>query len=585
MKKSLLFFIPERKRIFNNAIILNFIQFFLRGMPFGFLMLVLAELFSDNINSVRIIWYIAGMLLLFLLTLWVSILSYTRLEEISYNISCDLRLKLGEHLRKLSLGFFKKKDTGNITAPLLQDMKNYESVFSRFYPNVIASIVMPALIAVFLFYIDIRLSIVLMLFVLLSVPVLLLSRKVVAKRGEKVINLRTEASSLILEFFMGMKLLKAHNLKGDKFKRLDITLDNLRKESIKLEAFVAPMVIAFMAVLEIGFIASLLTGTSFLFAETISIPVFLLFLVIGNRMFDILQGMGVFVVMMRYMNVAAEKISGLMEEKPLSEASKNIKPKHFEIEFSNVDFSYTDKPVLKSISFIAKEKELTALVGPSGSGKTTITNLIARFWDVNSGDIQIGGINIKDINTEQLLLYIGIIFQDVYLFNDTVFNNIKTGKTDATYEEVIMAAKTARCDHFIEQMPQGYNTFVGEGGCRLSLGQRQRISIARAILKDAPVILLDEATASLDPENEKYIQEAISKLIQHKTIIVIAHRLSTIMHADQIIVIDEGLIREVGKHKDLINNKGLYYSLWKKQNESGGWTFKKSQTNVLNENN
>lgn len=573
MKKNQLLLAPDLRSMFRNAILLNILQFFLKGMPFGFLILVLAELFSENINTVKIVIYITIMFVLLLLNLWIAVLGYTKLAATSFYISGDLRLRLGEHLRKLSLGFFKNRDPGDITAPLLQDMKNYESIFSRFYPNIVASVIMPALIAIFLLYIDIRLTAILGAFVVLSIPVLLFGNKMIARLGERVVNLRTTASSMIIEYFMGMKILKAHNIKGDKFKRLDKTLNSLRKESIRLEAFVVPLVFSYMAVLEIGFIVTLLIGTSYLFDNTIQAPIFLLFLVIGNRLFDILQGLGVFIVMMRYMNVAANRISQVLEVKPLPNPDRDEKLVHFDIEFSDVSFSYSDKQVLKGISFTARGKTLTALVGPSGSGKTTITSLIARFWDVDSGEIRVGGKNIKDLKNERLLSYISIIFQDVFLFNDTVFNNIKIGKHNATYQEVIEAAKAAQCHNFIEKMPRGYDTVVGEGGSKLSGGERQRISIARAILKDAPIILLDEATASLDPENERYIQEAINKLIQSKTLIVIAHRLPTIMHADQIVVIDEGVIVEKGRHADLMSRGGLYHNLWEKQKEAHGWTF------------
>ena len=573
MRNNLLSLAQSQKSMFCNAILLNILQFFLRGVPFGFLLLVLVELFSDSINTDRIVMYIAGMFVLLLLNLWVAALSHTKLFVTSFYISGDLRLRLGEHLRKLSLGFFKKKDPGDITAPLLQDMKNYEAIFSRLYPNIVASIVMPALTAIFLLFIDMRLTAIIVVFVALSIPMLFFGNRLIARLGEKVINLRTAASSRMLEYFMGMKVLKAHNIKGDKFKRLEMTLSSLRKESIKLEAFVAPLVFSYMAVLEIGFIVTLLIGTAYLFANTISAPMFLLFLVIGNRLFDLLQGLGLFIVEMRYMYVAANRIAEVLEVKPLLDPDQDEKLDHFDIKFSNVTFGYHDKQVLKGVSFTAGEKTLTALVGPSGSGKTTITSLIARFWDVDSGEISIGGKNIKDLKNERLLSYISIIFQDVFLFNDTVFNNIKIGKQDATYEEVIEAAKAAQCHEFIEKLPQGYDTVVGEGGSKLSGGQRQRISIARAILKDAPIILLDEATASLDPENERYIQEAINKLIHSKTLIVIAHRLSTIKHADKIVVLDDGVVVEKGRHHDLISKEGLYHSLWEKQRKAHGWTF------------
>lgn len=573
MGKSSLLIGPGLKRKFRGAIVLNIFQFILRGMPFGFLMLVLSELFAEDIDTDRIIIYFVSMLVLLLINLWVAIIADAKLNTTSFQISGDLRLRLGEHLRKLSLGFFKRNDPGDITATLLQDMKNFESIFSRFYPNVISAVVIPSLVIVFLLAVDLRLCAILSAFVLLSIPALILSNKRVEKLGGKVVALRTSVSSMILEYFSGMKVLKAHRMRGEKFERLDNKMYSLRKENIKMEAFLAPFIFSYMAVLDFGFIAVLLFGTSYISNGDITPTLFLLFLVIGNRIFDVLQGLGVFIVMMRYMQVAEKRIASVLKEQPLPEKSPCEKLKGFDIEFKDVIFGYIDRMILKGISFKAQENSLTALVGPSGSGKTTITSLIARFWDTNSGEIKIGGTDIRNIGGNELLSNISIIFQDVYLFNDSVFNNIKMGRKDATYEEVIEAAKAAQCDEFVSKMPKGYDSVVGEGGAKLSQGQRQRISIARAVLKDAPIVLLDEATASLDPENEKLIQNAINKLIDKKTLIVIAHRLPTIVHADRIIVLNEGEIVEQGRHDELLKNDGLYRNLWEKQNEAKGWTF------------
>lgn len=563
----------SRKGMVNGVVWLNILLYLLRGAPFGFLMLILMELFATPVDTGKVIIYLAAMGGLLLLNLVVSVLAFTRLYRTSFHISGDLRLQLGEHLRKLSLGFFKRKKPGDITAPLLQDMKNFETIFSKLYPNVVASIVMPVLTLLFLLYIDLRLTAIISLFVILSIPVLLFGQKIIGKFGDKVITLRTTASSQMLEYFLGMKVLKAHNIKGSKFKRLDDTLQHLRKTSILLEAFVAPLVFTYMLVLEFGYITTLLVGTFYLFADTLSAPMFLLFLIIGNRLFDLLQALGVFIVEMRYMTVAVERISNVFGAKVLPEPSVEYKPKNFDIEFKDVSFAYDDRQVLKNINFIAETNTLTALVGPSGSGKTTISNLISRFWDVQSGEIKIGEVGIKDVNSDLLLSYISAIFQDVFLFNDTIYNNIKVGNPKASREEVIAAAKAANCHGFIEKLPEGYNSLAGEGGTKLSGGEKQRISIARAMLKDAPIVLLDEATASLDPENEMHIQEAINKLIHNKTLIVIAHRLSTISHADRILVLKEGEIAESGRHEELLNKKGVYYRLWEKQQKTSGWTF------------
>jgi ATP-binding cassette subfamily B protein len=303
----------------------------------------------------------------------------------------------------------------------------------------------------------------------------------------------------------------------------------------------------------------------------LSLLLFLAFLVLGLRFYLPIQMLADVNVLLREMEVSIERTSRLLATPPLPVPDKSVKANSFTVEFQNVSFSYGEKPVLKNISFTAPERSITALVGPSGSGKTTIINLIARFWDVESGAVLIGGADIRQMKPETLLSYITMVFQDVYLFHDTILNNIRFGKPSATDTEVIAAAKAARCHEFIERLSEGYHTLVGEGGSTLSGGEKQRLSIARAILKDAPIVLLDEATASLDPENEALIQEAVNVLVATKTLIIIAHRLSTITTADQILVLDEGRLVEQGSHYQLLARKGLYQRFWQERQQAKSW--------------
>jgi ATP-binding cassette subfamily B protein IrtB len=572
MKKIKILYKNHKTDLF-KATLLNVFQFFLRGAPFGFLFMVMIELFAPIVDTQKIIYYLLSMLGVLVLNLILTYLSQMKLLVTSYEISGDIRFRLGDHLRKLSLGFFKRRDPGDITAPLLQDMKNVEVVFSHLYPDIIASIITPLTIAAIALYIDWRLTLISLGFILLAIPLLILAQRLIGKYAEKIFHSRTLISSRMIEYFLGMKEIKAHNMTGEKFKRLDSILDRFRKENIQLQAFAVPLLLTTMVVLEIGFIIVLLVGISYLFTNTITLPMFLIFLIIGNRFFDLIQGIGAFVTEMRYMIVGADRIINVLDEKPLPEPHAPEEVTKFDIEFSHVNFSYDQEEVLKNICLKIPENSLTALVGPSGSGKTTITNLIARFWDINAGEIRIGGTDIRKLSTEYLLSKISMIFQEVYLFNDTIFNNIKIGKPDAAEHEVKAAARAACCHEFISKMPSGYDSMVGEGGTKLSGGEKQRISIARAILKDAPIILLDEATVSLDPETEFYVQEAINHLIRSKTLIIIAHRLSTICHADHIIVLDKGRIQEQGKHEELLAAGGLYKHLWEIQKNTEGWNF------------
>jgi ATP-binding cassette subfamily B protein len=471
------------------------------------------------------------------------------------------------------MGFFKRRDPGDITALLLQDMTKVEITFASIFIDIIACVILCFVMALFFFFIDWRMALTMIVSVLIAIPLLLIAQKIVAHFGRKHIASRNNAVSRMLEYLQGIKLLKAFSLTGTKFIRLEKAFKKLRDDSIKIEAAAGGPVVGYVTILEIGFIGLLLLGVYLFFGGQITIPVLIMFLVIGYRFYDPLQHVGMFATEMRYMNISAERITEVMKTKPLSEPEIDTKPDNFNIQFKDVTFKYYNTDVLKNINAMFPEKSITALVGPSGSGKTTITNLIARFWDIDSGDIIIGGINIKNMRTEHLLSYISMVFQDVYLFHDTVYNNIKVGKNDATREEIISTAKSAQCHEFIKKLEKGYETLVGEGGSTLSGGEKQRISIARAILKDAPIVLLDEATASLDPENELLIQNAIGELVKSKTLIVIAHRLSTIAHADKILVIDNGRIIERGNHAELIGADGMYSRMWDKQMQARGWKF------------
>jgi len=554
---------------------LNILNYILKGAPYGIFYLLLLELFKpkDQIDIQKIIWIFVSMAVILIIHLFLSMIAHTNAGITSRNLSTDARLRLGEHLRKLSMGFFKRRDPGDITALLLQDMTKVENTFSHLFIDIIACVILCSVMALFFFFIDWRMALTMVISVLVAIPLLLIGQKVVAYLGKKRIASSNNAVSRMLEYLQGIKVLKAFSLTGTKFIRLEKAFKKLRDDSIKLEAGAGGPVLSYLVILEMGFIVLLLLGVYLLFGGQLTIPVLIMFLVIGYRFYDPLQHVGMFATEMRYMNISAERITEVMKTKPLSEPEKDIKPNNFNIQFKDVTFKYYNTDILKKINATFPEKSITALVGPSGSGKTTITNLIARFWDVDSGDITIGGTNIKNMRTEHLLSYISMVFQDVYLFHDTVYNNIKVGNNNASRDQLIAAAKSAQCHEFIEKLENGYDTMVGEGGSTLSGGEKQRISIARAILKDAPIVLLDEATASLDSENELLIQNAISELVKSKTLIVIAHRLSTIAHADQILVIDNGRVIEKGNNAELVKGGGLYSSMWDKQMQARGWKF------------
>ncbi|MEA5058765.1 MAG: ABC transporter ATP-binding protein, partial [Candidatus Pelethousia sp.] len=369
----------------------------------------------------------------------------------------------------------------------------------------------------------------------------------------------------------GIKVVKAFGLSGEKSAALKAALKQMMKEAITFEAIAGTFVTLSSIILQVGIGVVILVGVNLLTAGTLDTVKFLTFTMISTRIYAPILAIFTMLAEVMYFFTSIKRMQQLRDEPPM-EGNTGVVLPDCNIEFMNVTFAYNKEDVIKNMNLILPQGSVTALVGPSGSGKSTISRLIARFWDVNQGQILIGGRNIRDIDPEALMKYMSFVFQDVVLFNDTVINNIRIGKEGATDEEVRAAARIARCDAFIGKMENGYETLIGENGCTLSGGERQRISIARAILKNAPIVLLDEATASIDPENEVLIQEAISELIKGRTVIVIAHRLKTVAGASKIVVLEEGRLTEQGTHDELVAQNGLYAKLWHIQQESLGWS-------------
>lgn len=558
-------------KFLNRARNLTILEMCFVGAPLVVLFFVLKDLFNDSLSREKIILFTLFLGVAVIFRVIFAMYAYIDNSISGVEFTCSTRVKLGEKLRKLPMGFFARRDIGELNNTVLFDVTKVEHVITHIYSKLIGCIVLSTITAIFLLFIDWRLALAMIVAVPIALPMLLWAEKTVAARTDRVIDAQENTTSQVLEYLMGMKVIKSFNQIGEKFRRLDGSMRKLKDAAIKLEFGAGKGVISYSAILEVGFVFLILLGTYLTFDGALKTEIFLIFLVISLHFYAPLRSIGVFFPELRYMEKAGGRINSVLEETPLPEPEEDTELEKYDIEFRNVYFSYKKTQVLKNISFKAPQRSITALVGASGSGKTTITNLIARFWDVDSGEVIIGGKNVKDMKTDTLLSYISMVFQDVYLFNDTIFNNIKIGKKDATREEVINAAKTARCHEFIEKLPDGYDTMVGEGGATLSGGEKQRISIARAILKDTAIVLLDEATAFLDPENEKHVQEAIDELVKSKTLIIIAHRLSTIVGADQILVLENGELTEQGKHEELIKNDRFYSRLWKERQRAGGW--------------
>lgn len=525
------------------------------------------------------LWWIFGVMAIYMLVMALAErASYRANFRGAYEMSASGRLSLAEHLRKLSLGFLSRRDPGDLSSMLITDFMMAETGISHHLPQLMGAVVMPVLAFASLIWIDWRMAVSMFAALPLALLVLWVSTKAQRSLSGRQIQAKINAGNRLEEYLQGIRVMKAYNLLGDRFVRLRDAFAELRRACIRQEALLGPFVLLSITLVRAGLTMMVLCGTYLLLGGQLSILVFVLFLVVGSRVFDPLTSALTNFTEFRYFSIAGGRILSLMNEPEMK--GERQSPATGDIRFEHVSFAYQDKEVLHDITVTLPQNSLTALVGPSGSGKSTVMKLCARFYDPQQGRIFFGGMPMDEIAPESLMSHISMVFQDVYLFQDTIRNNIRFGKTDATDEEIIAAAKKACCHDFIMRLPQGYDTMVGEGGCTLSGGEKQRISIARAILKDAPVILLDEATASLDPENEVEVQKAIDSLIKGRTVIAIAHRLKTIKDADRIIVLDNGRIKEEGTHDELIKKKGLYAHLWDIQENTSGW---KLQNNTQTE--
>ena len=523
----------------------------------------IVDLITETFTLNKIIVYTAIMIVANTVRYLFNRVGYTGIQSQGARIIQDLRLRMGDHLRNLNLGYFNKHNIGNVINIITNDLQDFEHVLTHSTSELIKLGILSVYLLLVTFAISPILGILQILIAAAGAIFIVLGMKKSSKIALKKKHTMDDVVSRMVEYISGMELFKSYNLAGEKFKRLKNSFNDLKKESINTEIALAPYILIFQLTVDISFALLLLASTQFFISGSINKIMFFSYIIIGLSLSNILKAFSGQYVFFQYMKLATDKLINVYNEKEISYEFEVMPFKNYDIKFENVSFSYEkDKPVLKNISFEAKQGTSTALVGSSGSGKTTVTNLIARFWDCQSGIISIDGTDITKIYPEELLTNISMIFQDVYLVNDTVENNIKLGKPDATHEEVIKAAKDASCHEFITELENSYDTVVGEGGSTLSGGEKQRISIARALLKDTPIILLDEATASLDADNEHEIRKSLDKLIKNKTVITIAHKLNTIKNYDQIIVMSDGIIEEKGTHEELMKNRKRYYEMY-----------------------
>lgn len=483
----------------------------------------------------------------------------------------DLRLRLGEHIRKLPLGFFSSHDTGELSNKTLDHVNKVEQIITMLLPEFISTLVLSILVATGLFFIDYRMALATVITMPLALGLLVWAKKIMHVRGKALYESSSALANSIIEFVNGIKFIKSFNNSHQKMDDLVGKMDDFKKRSLKVEGILSPVMTLSGISIDFGLVMLILMGASFMAGGSLSGKTFIVFVIISSRFFENLKSLSINYVKIRYLLIAGQTIQSLFNEKQLAGNKTNVDLSKQDIVFDDVSFGYNETRVLKSINVTIPHGSMTALVGPSGSGKSTMANLIARFYDVNNGSIRIGNDKLEDVDPEIILQEISMVFQKVVLFKDTIYNNLRIGKQHASKVEVIDAAKRANCHEFITKLPDGYDTMVDENGGNLSGGEQLRLSIARAMLKDAPIVLLDEATSSLDPENEFFIQKAISNLLENRTVVVIAHRLKTIKNADKIIVLSNGEVCEEGTHRSLLKKQGLYHKMWQTQESTVGW--------------
>ena len=540
-------------------------------LPVSLLYFLVSDLYEGGVSQSHLWIYIVGMIAGVLLILFSYRWVYGATYYATYKESSVRRISLAEKLRKLPLSYFGKKDLSDLTTTIMADCTTLEQSFSHWVPEFFGAMISTVLVAICLFVFDWRMALAAMWVLPVSLAIVAFSGKVQNYFTRKQTQAKLAVADGIQEALETMRDLKSNNAEGKYLDALDEKIDKMEGRMIKSELGAAMFVVPASMILKLGMGTVALVGGILLAESTLTVLSFFMFLLVASRLYDPLASSLQNLAAIISTRIPIERMNSI-ENYPIQPGTGELKTKGYDIAFENVSFSYnTGEQVLDNVSFTAKQGEVTALIGPSGGGKSTAAKLAARFWDVDRGKITIGGQDVRKVDPEKLLSAYSIVFQDVTLFNNTVMENIRIGRQGATDEDVLAAAKEAQCDEFVEKLPEGYQTMIGENGSMLSGGERQRISIARALLKDSPVILLDEATASLDAENETQIQKAISRLVKGKTVLIIAHRMRTVEGADKLVLLKEGKVAEQGTPQELYAKGGLYTKMCKLQQQSGDW--------------
>ncbi|RSI52064.1 ABC transporter ATP-binding protein/permease [Streptococcus sanguinis] len=571
LKKFFDFCTTEDRRKFYQSIYLGIIKSFIIALRIPAIGLVLMGLIEKNL-SMQNFWLALGIMLVStVLNVWIT-LKITMLQtEAGYHTCAQKRIEIAEHMRYLPMGYFNQNSLGKITSVTTNTLEGLSDVATRVVMMTAQGFLTTGLITILVFLYDWRVGLVLLVGLVFFLLPNTLMRWQVGKVSDDKYQADMDLVAVVLEYSQGIAEVKNYNLVNRSAKKLSKAIEGKSQLDTKMTLVTSPYIALQGTVTKLTGLFMGLFSIYFYLDGSMELLVTIMMIVSGFMIYENLDGVGSFSSLLRIVDLSVDMVNQVLAIQPMDISGQDIEPKSRRIELRDVSFSYGNKKIIDQVSLTIPEKTTTALVGPSGSGKTTLCNLIARFWDVDQGSISLDGHDVRDYSYDSLIRNFSFVFQSVYLFEDTIANNIRFGKPEASQEEVIEAAKKAACHDFILSLPDGYDTKIGEGGSSLSGGERQRISIARAIIKDAPIIILDEATANVDPENEEALMQAIQALTRDKTIIMIAHRLKTVEHADQILVLDQGRIVEQGKHQDLLAKQGIYSKFIQERKTAASW--------------
>lgn len=571
LKKFFDFCTEEDRKKFYTSVCLGVLKAFIVAFRIPAIGLVVMAIINNDVSMQTVGLSLGMMLLSVILNILIS-LKVTMLQtEAGYHTCTHKRIEIAEHMRYLPMGYFNQNSLGQITSVTTNTLESLADVATRVVMMTLEGFLTAGTITVFVFIYDWRIGLILLAGLILFLLPNGLMRWQAANVSEAKQQADTDLVAVVLEYSQGIAEVKNYNIVQSSAKKLSHAIENKRHLDTKLTWVTSPYIALQGMITKLTGTIMGLFSIYFYLQGSMSLLICIMMLISAFMIYESLDGVGSFSSLLRIVDLSVDMINKVLSIKPMDISGKDLQPKTSNIKLDHVSFSYESKKIIDDVSLDIPEKTTAALVGPSGSGKTTLCNLIARFWDIENGSISLDGHDVKEYSYDSLIRNFSFVFQTVYLFEDTIENNIKFGNPDASHEEVVAAAKKAACHDFILSLPEGYQTKIGEGGASLSGGERQRISIARAIIKDAPIIILDEATANVDPENEEALMQAIHSLTKDKTIIMIAHRLKTVEHADQIIVLNQGRIVDQGKHQELLAKQGLYSRFIQERRSAASW--------------